>query len=157
MWKPAWKRLKATHPAKIYLFRVNNINNRKRCKICSKLTLKTQERHHWRRSGVFVNFKHISHLSSVFVVDFEQLNVNMALSKWSSWLETKIKFHPLRPHVSNIETLVQINWLVSIWCEIWSSVEVLLIEMELLLLCLNSVSVYFLLKKFYYNSIACKI
>ena len=30
---------------------------------CSKLTVKTPERHHWRRSGVFiVNFQHISHL-----------------------------------------------------------------------------------------------
>ena len=31
-------------PASIYLFRVNNRNNRRRCKICSKLTIKTLER-----------------------------------------------------------------------------------------------------------------
>ena len=32
-------------------------------KICSKLTLKTPERRHWRRSGVFIfNFEHISDL-----------------------------------------------------------------------------------------------
>ena len=43
--------------ANIYLFKVNNRNSRKRCEICSKLTLKTTE---WRH--VFVNFQHISHL-----------------------------------------------------------------------------------------------
>ena len=33
------------------------------CKICSKLTIKTLERHHLRRSGIsIVNFEHISHL-----------------------------------------------------------------------------------------------
>ena len=30
--------------ANIYLFKVNNKNNRKRCEICSKLTMKTSER-----------------------------------------------------------------------------------------------------------------
>ena len=32
--------------AKIYLFKANNKNARKRCKICSKLTIKTPERRH---------------------------------------------------------------------------------------------------------------
>ena len=36
----------------IYLLKVNNRNNKRRCEICSKLTIKTPERH-WRRSGVF--------------------------------------------------------------------------------------------------------
>ena len=31
-------------PANIYLFKVNNINTRKSCEICSKLALKTLER-----------------------------------------------------------------------------------------------------------------
>ena len=45
----------------IYLLKVSNRNTRTRCKICSKLTIKTSERHHWRCSGVFiVNFEHIS-------------------------------------------------------------------------------------------------
>ena len=49
----------------------------KRCEICSKLTIKTPERRQWRRSGVFINFNHISHLfSSVSIVDFEQVNVS---------------------------------------------------------------------------------
>ena len=34
-----------------------------------KLTVKTLERRHWRRSGVFiVNFEHISHLVLVFLL-----------------------------------------------------------------------------------------
>ena len=40
------------HPAGIYLLKVNNRNTRKRCEICSKLTIKTPER--WRSSGVFI-------------------------------------------------------------------------------------------------------
>ena len=40
---------------------VNNRNTRKRCELCSKLTIKTAEQCQWRYSGVF-NFKHISHL-----------------------------------------------------------------------------------------------
>ena len=46
-------------PTNIYLFKNNNRNTRKRCKICSKLTIKTPLRH----SGVFTaNFKHIPDL-----------------------------------------------------------------------------------------------
>ena len=37
---------------------------------------KTTEQGHWRRSGVIVNFEHISLFSSVSSVDFEQLNVS---------------------------------------------------------------------------------
>ena len=33
-----------SHPANIYLFKVNNRNTRKRCETCSKLTIKTPER-----------------------------------------------------------------------------------------------------------------
>ena len=62
-------------PAGIYLFKVNNRDTLIMCKICSKLIIKTPERCHWRRSGVFiVNFEEISHCSGVSVVDFEQLN-----------------------------------------------------------------------------------
>ena len=44
------------------------------CEICSKLTIKTPERCHWRRSGVFIVIcEHILHLpcSSVSIVNFE--------------------------------------------------------------------------------------
>ena len=40
-----------------------------RCKICSKLTIKTPTQHHWRGSGVFIgNFEHISYLYLVFIL-----------------------------------------------------------------------------------------
>ena len=55
-----------------------------KCEIYSKLTLKTPERHHWRRSGVFiVNVEHISHLTLVLL--FLTLNlvvlITLLLSK----------------------------------------------------------------------------
>ena len=56
-------------PANTYLLKVNNSYTRKRRKICSKLTIKTPEWCHWRRSGVLiVNFKHISLLFLVFLL-----------------------------------------------------------------------------------------
>ena len=40
------------------MFKVNKKNIRKRCEICSKLTIKTPERRKWRRSGAFIlNFR----------------------------------------------------------------------------------------------------
>ena len=66
------KFVEAPNPAGIYLLKVNNINTRTRCEICSKLTIKTPEQR-WRRSGVFTdNFEHISHL-----VLFPLLTLNM--------------------------------------------------------------------------------
>ena len=60
--------------ASIYLLKLSNRNTRARCEICSKLTIKTPERHQWHRSGVFiVNFEHISHLVLVFLL----LTLNM--------------------------------------------------------------------------------
>ena len=56
-------------PAGNDMFKINNRNTRTRCKICSKLTIKTPQRRQWRRSGVFfVNFEHISHLVLVFLL-----------------------------------------------------------------------------------------
>ena len=56
-------------PAGIYMFKVNNRNTKARCETCSNSTIKTTERLHWRRSGVFiVNFEHISHLALVFLL-----------------------------------------------------------------------------------------
>ena len=46
-------------PVDIYLLKVNNRNTRLKCETCSKLTIKTPERH-WRRSSVFIaNFEHV--------------------------------------------------------------------------------------------------
>ena len=56
-----WSPIK--YPAKIYLFKVNNRNTRKKSEICSKLTIKTSE-----RRVFIVNFEHISYLFLVFLL-----------------------------------------------------------------------------------------
>ena len=57
------------------MFNVINRNSRKRCEICSMLTIKTLERRQ-RRSGVFiVNFNIFTTCSTVTIVNFEQVNV----------------------------------------------------------------------------------
>ena len=67
--KPIFDGKEIYNPAGIYLLKVNNRNTRTRCEICSKLTINTPERRHWRPSGVFiVNFEHISHLVLVFLL-----------------------------------------------------------------------------------------
>ena len=50
------------------MFKVNNRNGRTRCKICSKLTMKTPERRYWRLYfGVsIVNFEQIMPTAKVF-------------------------------------------------------------------------------------------
>ena len=61
------------HPANIYLFKGSNRKTRKRCEICSKLTIKTSELYHWGLSGVvIVNFEYISH----FFLEFLLLTLN---------------------------------------------------------------------------------
>ena len=53
-------------PTNVYQFKVNN-RNRKRCEICSKLTIKTPERRHWRRPDFFIaNFEHILRVFLMF-------------------------------------------------------------------------------------------
>ena len=52
-----------------YMSTVTNRKTRTTCEICSKLTIKTPERHHCLRSVVFiVNFKLISHIVLVFLL-----------------------------------------------------------------------------------------
>ena len=51
------------------MLKVNNRNTRTRREISSKLTIKTPERGHWRRSGVFIfNFEYIPHLVLMFLL-----------------------------------------------------------------------------------------
>ena len=57
------------NPANIYLFIVSNRSIRKKCEICSKLTIKDIRTCHWRHSGVFiVNVEHISQPFLVFLL-----------------------------------------------------------------------------------------
>ena len=54
--------------------------------LCLKLTIKTSELCHWRRSGVFtVNFKHISHLFPVSIVEFEHVNGSWVMILPKEW------------------------------------------------------------------------
>ena len=58
------------YPANICLFKVNNRNTRKRCEICSKVTLKTQE------GGLFCCLSTCSRpVYSVSIADLEQANI----------------------------------------------------------------------------------
>ena len=58
------------------------------CEICSKLTVKTPERHPWRRSGVsIVNFERVSDL--VLVLLFLTLAYNCRLGKTSENVNLK--------------------------------------------------------------------
>ena len=56
-------------PANKYMLnKVNNRNTKKRCEICSKLTIKTQKQCQWCRSGAFIiNFEYISHFFTLFL------------------------------------------------------------------------------------------
>ena len=65
-------------PSQHLLVQSNSRNTRKKCEICSKLTIKTPERRHWHSSTVLiVNFEHISHLFLVLLsFDFERVNVS---------------------------------------------------------------------------------
>ena len=56
-------------PANICLFKVNNKNTRKRCEICSKLIIKTEEWRQWHHSDIIiVNFEHIPHFPIMFLL-----------------------------------------------------------------------------------------
>ena len=70
IFKEAFKRKRQFPvPAGNYMLKDNNRNTRARYEICSKLTIKTPERRHWRRFGVFiVNLEHISHIVLVFLL-----------------------------------------------------------------------------------------
>ena len=58
---------------RVQSFKVSNRNTRARCEVCSKLTVKTSERLHWRRSSVFiVSLEYIYH-----VFQFLSLNREM--------------------------------------------------------------------------------
>ena len=79
----AWK-YKDTQNNQNCLFKVSNINTRKRCEICSTLTIKTPKGRHWNRCSVFiVNSEHIFHL---FVVCFYYFLRTSKCCLWE-WLQ----------------------------------------------------------------------
>ena len=55
--------------AGFYLFKVNNANTTIMSEIGSRLTIKTTERRHWRRFGVFIfNSEQVSLVTLVFLL-----------------------------------------------------------------------------------------
>ena len=102
------------YPAGNYMFKVNNRNTRRRCEICSKLTIKVSERRQSRCSGVFiVNFKHISHLVLVFLllIDFHmKISCRFEISfrsKLSIWNSCRFEFHFASIHVNTSKELTK--------------------------------------------------
>ena len=73
---------RTTIAASIYLFKVNNRDTRKRREICSKLTIKTSKRHHWRHYCQL--WTYFTSFSSVSIVDFHCRQVNVG------WIFRKI-------------------------------------------------------------------
>ena len=57
----------SANPAGSYMIKVNNRNARTRCKICSKLTIRTPEQRHWRLT-------YFTSCYSVSVVNFGKIN-----------------------------------------------------------------------------------
>ena len=85
-----------------YIFKINNKNARKKCKICSKLTIKTLERHRWLRFGDFiVSFKYSLHIFLVFLLwtlNMYLLTVFSLFSMQLSNKETKKERHRRFPY-----------------------------------------------------------
>ena len=77
------------HFSNFYLCRhLHARNSKKRCKICSKLTIKISERRQCRRPDVFiVNFEHIFQFVSVFSV---LLNLNRQMKWQKQWHSGKV-------------------------------------------------------------------
>ena len=95
-------------PTNIYLFKFNNKITRKRCEICSELTIKTPKRRQWRRSGVFIVNLNIFHaFFSVSIINVEQENIN-----WDCWTHSTSYCNVLTAHVF---MLVEFAWRWVIW------------------------------------------
>ena len=59
-------------PANIYSFKANNGDTKAISDFCSKMTIKTPERH-WRHSGAFIdNFEQISHILVFLLLDMNK-------------------------------------------------------------------------------------
>ena len=74
-------------PSRQLHVQVNSRNTRRRCEICSKLTIKTPERGRWYCSGVFiVNFvTYFTPFSSVSIVNFERVNAGRVSNSDLKW------------------------------------------------------------------------
>ena len=95
-----WRILVHVHTCKFYqklctfptnkdLHKVNYKNTRKRWKICSKLTLKTPEKLHWRHSGVFIA-KLLTYSAPFFWVPIDSSIPNFTPFLWQPFLCTQL-------------------------------------------------------------------
>ena len=74
-------KLRTRIPSNIYLSKVNYRRTRKKYEISSKLTIKTTEGRHWRRSGVFiVNFTDFTPFSSASIDEIERAIASLDLT-----------------------------------------------------------------------------
>ena len=80
-------------PASTCLFKVNNRNIRKRCEICSKLTIKTPERRHWRFAMCFASYTPIYN---------HEENLNLLATRYSK--------HLLIADCVNFKCLINHTW-----------------------------------------------
>ena len=91
--------LKSSNRANKYMLKVHNWSTKRRWEICSKLAIKTPDRRHWPRSGVFiVNFTYFTRYSITSNVDFEQVDVSYGPVLWIS----------IYPKAENIMTLLSL-------------------------------------------------
>ena len=89
------------YPLKIYTLKVDDRSTRKRCQICSKLTIKTSERRQWRLFclyfglwGYFIPFY------IAFFVYLEQVNVFWVESCSSMFRKTNAEFSHAKKSLS---------------------------------------------------------
>ena len=119
------------------MFEVNNRITRIRCKICSKLTVKTPERCQWRRSAVFIaNFEHISYLFLVFLLltlhnlmlaEMETLHCDYFLVQSQQWKHHNNVWNLLKVYNKDTRGVVLESLLLTLnrfhillwWCHCW--------------------------------------
>ena len=78
-------------PTRNYLSNVSNWSTKIRCKNCSRLRMKTQERCQWRHSSISnVNCKHISNF--LLIINFEQANFFWIHIEKKNPFEDKIRY-----------------------------------------------------------------
>ena len=98
-------------PTNIYLFKVSNRNIRKRCEICSELTIKIPERRQWRRSDVLLLNLNIFHTFFYFLGKMEKYpRENCPLLKKRILWSFLMLWNILRVKISSILTFVSLNF-----------------------------------------------
>ena len=114
--------LKVTLPVSIYLYKVNNENTRTMREICSILTIKIPERHHWPNLNRFHTLFWCFHcwLWTASCVGTRNIHKSCSpafVTTWNRYFlignrkNTKEHFLKLTPHLKNLwATLLQFNY-----------------------------------------------